>query len=514
MQYSSLDEIAPSRTLFHSFFDNAHTALVVVDENVDIVEANAAAQEILGLSTDADEGSGRLLDGFWQVSATAVMRMLETVRRDVPTTPVVARTAGDRLVEVDAFPIDAPEPLVGVIVTDRSSVDDAQRRLQDQEERFRSLFEWTPVAMREEDFSAVGVWLDMLRAGGVTDIEDHMRQHPADVVRAIMSIRTTRVNAAMVELLKAPSILAILRGFRHEELTPQVIDSFKTQFQVLWDGGSDYASDFVGVNFRNEPLECTVTWTVPRTSNGRDLSRVAVAILDLTRQRATERRLQRLVTDKDRFLASVSHELRTPLAAVLGLSEELASNWEHFDEKEVRELIGLVANQSADLSLIVEDLLVAANLETGKVSINPEAIDLKAVAGNALRDCGRSHASIDGLKIGGKVASAFADPVRVRQIVRNLVTNAVRYGGDEFSIEVGSGPRAFVRVVDNGDGIPLEQREAVFVPYFQASGPTKVLGSLGLGLAISRELARRMNGELTYAYRDGMSIFQLELPVV
>lgn len=505
--------MAPTGMLFHSFFDHAHTALVIVDEKVHIVEANAAAQELLGLSLELDDQPVGLLDCFWQVSATAVMRMLETVRREVPTTPVAARTAGDRLVEVDAFPIDAGESvLAGVIVTDRSSVDDAQRRLQDQEERYRSLFEWTPVALREEDFGAVGVWLDMLRAGGVIDLDDHMREHPADVIRAIMSIRTTRVNAAMVELLKAPSILAILRGFRQEELTPQVIDSFKAQFRVLWEGGSGYESDFVGLNFRDEPLECRVSWTVPRTSGGRDLSRVAVAILDLTKQRATERRLQRLVTDKDRFLASVSHELRTPLAAVLGLSEELAVNWEQFEKEEAKELIGLVADQSADLSLIVEDLLVAANLETGKVTITPEIIDLKAVADNALRDCARAHDAIDGLQIGGKVASAFADPVRVRQIVRNLVTNAVRYGGDELSIEVGSGPRAFVRVVDNGDGIPLEQRESVFVPYFQASGSTKVLGSLGLGLAISRELARRMNGELTYAYRDGMSVFQLELP--
>jgi signal transduction histidine kinase len=505
--------MAPAATLFHSFFDHAHTALVIIDEAVCIIEANAAARDMLDLPGETVAGEVGLLGCFWQVSATAVMRMLETVRREVPTAPVAARTAGDRLVEVDAFPIDgAASRLTGVIVTDRSSVDDARRRLQDQEERFRSLFEWTPVAMREEDFGAVGVWLDMLRAGGVLDLDDYMRRNPADVIRAIMSIRTTRVNAAMVELLKAPSVLAILRGFRQEELTPQVVESFKAQFQVLWDGGSDYASDFVGVNFRNEPLECRVSWTVPRTSNGRDLSRVAVAILDLTRQRATERRLQRLVTDKDRFLASVSHELRTPLAAVLGLSEELAANWESFDAAEARELIGLVANQSTDLSMIVEDLLVAANLETGKVSITPQIIDLKTIAGDAVRDCARSQAPIGALEVAGKMASAFADPVRVRQIVRNLLTNAVRYGGDELSIEVGSGPQAFLRVVDNGDGIPLEQREAVFVPYFQASGSTNVLGSLGLGLAISRELARRMNGELTYAYRDGLSVFQLDLP--
>jgi signal transduction histidine kinase len=69
-------------------------------------------------------------------------------------------------------------------------------------------------------------------------------------------------------------------------------------------------------------------------------------------------------------------------------------------------------------------------------------------------------------------------------------------------------------VSDNGVGVPLEHREAIFVPYFQATGTNRVLGSLGLGLAISRELARRMDGELSYSYEDGVSVFQLDLPAV
>ncbi len=503
---------SPDAALFLAFFEHAHTPLLIIDERSHVVEANAVAIDLLHL--DLDSGSPvDVLSGFWRVSATAVMRMLEAVRRQIPVTPVAARTSSDLLVEVDAFIIDGDGPsMLGVIVTDRSSVDDAQRRLKDQEERYRSLFEWAPVAMREEDFTAVGVWLDRLRAEGVSELTAYMDEHPADVERAIMSIRTSRVNAATVDMLKAPSVLAILRGFRQDELTPQVLHAFRDQFVTLWDGGTDHEADFVGVNFVGEPFECRLRWTVPRSNRGGDLSRVAVSLLDLTQLRATERRLERLVADKDRFIASVSHELRTPLAAVFGLSEELSTRWESFDEEELRELTGLVAAQSADLSLIVEDLLVAANLDAGRVSINPEVIELNSIAAIALSDCQRSNPDFESIAISGQLISASADPVRVRQIVRNLITNAVRYGGDEVSIEVGSADRPYVRVIDDGDGVALEHRETIFVPYFQAADGERILGSLGLGLAISRELTRRMDGELSYAYKDGRSIFQLDLP--
>jgi signal transduction histidine kinase len=78
-------------------------------------------------------------------------------------------------------------------------------------------------------------------------------------------------------------------------------------------------------------------------------------------------------------------------------------------------------------------------------------------------------------------------------------------------LRIGHDKRPFVEVVDNGDGVPLEYRESIFVPYFQASAGDKVLGSLGLGLAISRELAIRMGGDLSYAYCKGESVFRLEL---
>jgi len=312
-------------------------------------------------------------------------------------------------------------------------------------------------------------------------------------------------------LLQAPSVLAVLRGFRDDELTPQVLGAFMDQFVTLWEGRSEYEADFVGVNFLGQPFECKLRWIVPKGTGGRDLARVAVSLLDLTQVRETQRRLERLVADKDRFIASVSHELRTPLAAVFGLSEELSTNWERFDDAEVHELVGLVAAQSAELSSIVEDLLVAANLETGRVAIGSGVVALNTVVAEALADCHRSAPDMGHVEVSGPVVAVNADVVRVRQVIRNLITNAIRYGGDTISVRIGGGDHPYVEIIDDGEGVPLEHRESIFVPYYQASGGEPVLGSLGLGLSISRELARRMGGDLSYSYRDHTSVFRLDL---
>jgi signal transduction histidine kinase len=103
-------------------------------------------------------------------------------------------------------------------------------------------------------------------------------------------------------------------------------------------------------------------------------------------------------------------------------------------------------------------------------------------------------------------------PPRLRQILRNLVTNAHRYGGETASIAVRRlGSAAVIEVSDDGDGIPAELVERVFEPYETAHRATRVAGSVGLGLTVSRELARLMGGDLTYHRTGSGTTFRLTL---
>ncbi len=232
---------------------------------------------------------------------------------------------------------------------------------------------------------------------------------------------------------------------------------------------------------------------------------------DLTSVKEAERRLEESVRARDRFVATVSHELRTPLTAIVGLVDELVEGYHRFGDDERFEMLELVAGQAHEMAAIIEDLLVAARAETRGVVLSITDVDLAAEAAAVIRAL--PEADRRGVAATGS-AQAKGDPRRVRQIIRNLLTNALRYGGSEIAVRVGGGEQVgWVEVVDSGPGLPPEDRERIFEPYQRAGNAESKAGSVGLGLSVSRQLARLMGGDLTYRV-DGGSVFRLELPAV
>ncbi|MDP9495678.1 MAG: ATP-binding protein, partial [Actinomycetota bacterium] len=174
---------------------------------------------------------------------------------------------------------------------------------------------------------------------------------------------------------------------------------------------------------------------------------------ELAQVRVSE--LEALDHEKRDFLASISHELRTPLAAVLGFATELADSWDGFEPAEARSLVRLIASQSADISSIVDDLLTVTRLEAGTMSVFPTDVDvtkhLADMAESAGRDASRKIAWEGDITV-------WADPTRLTQIVRNLVTNAIRYGGNEIRVVVSrSASTGVIEVRDSGGPIPASR---------------------------------------------------------
>jgi signal transduction histidine kinase len=240
------------------------------------------------------------------------------------------------------------------------------------------------------------------------------------------------------------------------------------------------------------------------------LHTAAEMIASFWRRIDSARRLEELAHSKDEFIASISHELRTPLTAVVGLAETLVGPNSADLPEETREFMKIIAEQSAEMAAIVQDLLVVARTDIGRVSIRPETIDLVAETHTASR--GVRWESRTPPEITGR-ATALADPFRVRQVIRNLLTNAVRYGGQNVKISLAETEGwARVRVMDDGPGIPTDDRERIFRPYERAHHRLGQPASVGLGLTVSRQLAILMGGSLEYDVRDGWSTFELKLP--
>lgn len=236
---------------------------------------------------------------------------------------------------------------------------------------------------------------------------------------------------------------------------------------------------------------------------------VTVTGFDITEREEARRSLEKLVASKDQFVASISHELRTPLTAVLGFAEELRGSDSLTDEDRVH--IHFIADQSAEMAAIIEDLLVAARADLGIVTIVEQPVRIGDEASAVAVSLGpRLSRSVN---VEADDAQALADPVRVRQIVRNLITNADRYGDGRIEVRSGAADDyVFLEVRDQGPALSDHQRELVFVPYETAGSKDGRPSAIGLGLSVSRTLAQLMGGSLDYHHDGGWSVFRLELP--
>ena len=228
---------------------------------------------------------------------------------------------------------------------------------------------------------------------------------------------------------------------------------------------------------------------------------------------ALKERLEELVRSKDQFVASISHELRTPLTAVVGFATELQQNLDIFEHSDVEEFVGMIAGESSALSYIIEDLLVAARTDIGTLAINPERIDVEQAIAE-LTDPGPSSAQPTPIATIGAREYVWADPVRLRQVVRNLITNARRYGGDHIAVDIERrADFVAITVLDDGPGVPEDRKQAIFEAYELGRAQSTQPGSVGLGLTVSRQLARMMGGDLTFERRDEMTRFEFTVPV-
>lgn len=232
--------------------------------------------------------------------------------------------------------------------------------------------------------------------------------------------------------------------------------------------------------------------------------------LSALRAAAEKAHMEQMIRSKDQFVASVSHELRTPLTAVLGFTELLHSGALNGQQEEMADIMAMIAEQAQEVSSIVEDLMVSARSEIGTVSVVPVLVSVDAQVQTAADPL---VGEFDSLTLDVPAVDIWADPVRVRQVVRNLLTNARRYGGPTVEItSTVADDWVTVHVRDDGPGIPPDRQGEVFEPFQTSGSKDSRSAAVGLGLTVSRQLARLMGGDLTYEYGDGWSVFSLTLP--
>jgi signal transduction histidine kinase len=235
----------------------------------------------------------------------------------------------------------------------------------------------------------------------------------------------------------------------------------------------------------------------------------------LFRDLTDERRLEVMRRD---VVATVSHELRTPLASVHGAALTLRRQ-KVLSEQQREGLLTMLVDQSDRLAQLVEQILLAGQLDAGTLPTVSERFDLGALARDVLetsRTQAPAEVALD-LVVAPELPAAIGDAEKARQVLTNLIDNAIKYSPDGGTVELDldlDGDKMRVAVRDQGLGIPAGERERVFEKFYRLDPLLRRgIGGTGLGLYICRELVRRMQGTIWVESQEGVgSTFYVELP--
>jgi signal transduction histidine kinase len=242
---------------------------------------------------------------------------------------------------------------------------------------------------------------------------------------------------------------------------------------------------------------------------------IVYAFRSLTEERALDEL-------KGEFIATVSHELRTPLAAIYGSAKTLMRTDVQLDEPSKTSLLSVIAQESERLTRIAGDILLANKLDSGHFMLEQEGIDLRTLIQavvEEMRSCfaDRENISIE-LAPTNSLESIVGDADKLRQVLINLIDNAVKYSPDGGRVEVGIEPRdggIRITVQDEGIGISAGEQQRIFGKFYRVDPElARGVGGTGLGLYICRELVHRMEGRVSVDSREGKgSTFMVELPL-
>ena len=328
-----------------------------------------------------------------------------------------------------------------------------------------------------------------------------------------ISLRSARYRAQRQALLDATERQSKELQTQQEELRV-INEELEEQSRALRESQAHLEAQQAELEQTNSQLE---EHTQALQQQRDDLSRAQVALVE----KADE--LTRVNQYKSEFLANMSHELRTPLNSALILAKLLADNKDGNLTPEQVKYAATIYSSGNDLLVLINDILDLSRIEAGRMELQVEVVDvprtIESLKRTFLPVAAQKNLSFEAQIAPGAPASITSDGLRIQQILRNLLSNAFKFtqaGFVSLRVSAAPGDRVSFSVGDSGIGIAPDQHQIIFEAFRQANGTTnRSYGGTGLGLTISRELARRLGGDISVESTvDKGSTFTLTIPKV
>ena len=409
-------------------------------------------------------------------------------------------------------------------VTERMA---AERELRREQERLRHIFETAIVSLWEVDYTDMVAALDDIASNGVTDLRRYLAADRSLLEELIGMAKITRVNEAAVKLLGADSKTEVLEKIY--TITEQMDDKFLLDEVVaVYERHPTMNVEWPLRNLKGEELVLFSSVSFPQRTE--DYDRVIASVVDITElkqaelaMREAKERAEAATQAKTDFLSAMSHELRTPLNAILGYGQLLtmksASNTASGAGDPVGDASQHIVDAGTHLLSMIDDLLDMSTIESGKISLQPVALTPREAVDEVLPMVADMAAklNVEIRRAPFARGEISADPNRLRQVLVNLVSNAIKYNRPDGHVEVGCFRRGvqFLRlyVKDNGRGIPAAEQSEIFLQFSRAKHTAHEVAGTGIGLYHSKKLVEAMGGTIGFESEEGRgSTFFVEFP--
>ncbi|CAA9304838.1 MAG: hypothetical protein AVDCRST_MAG77-6277 [uncultured Chloroflexi bacterium] len=371
-----------------------------------------------------------------------------------------------------------------------------------------------------------GTLFDIAVAGRLSDGLGHLAEHDVDAVLLDLTLPDSGGLDTFLRLrAAAPDVpVVVMTGMADDAVAAQAV--------------SQGAQDYLVKGEAEAPLLVrSLRYAVARKHA--ELARAASIREHAAREQAEAqarenerllREAQAALRTREEFLSVAAHELKTPVTSLRGNAQLLLRRFERapaVDPERIRTALSTIEQQSGKLARLVAQLLDVSRLEGGMLSVAPEPTDLLALveeaAAVARNTTARHTIRVEALPAGTPV-TALVDPLRIEQVVLNLLDNAIKYSPDGGEILVQVGPadagKARFAVRDHGVGIPARHRAGIFQRYYQAhledgvaAASTSTMVGLGLGLYISNHIVAQHLGQIDVQHpEEGGTCFVVTLP--
>ncbi|MCP4433595.1 MAG: response regulator, partial [Gammaproteobacteria bacterium] len=414
------------------------------------------------------------------------------------------------------------------VVQDISDHSQAVIELTKSEQRFFSLFDQLPVGVLEEDYRPIKKVVDKLAYRGIENIREYLEEHPRVLKRMVSDTRITNVNQALIDLHEARSKEEFIRIELDIDdwWDAEWVEFYVGEIEALAGGSRLYEAERVDSKVDGSHFETRSITTIVKGHED-DWARVITIHEDITDRKKNELDLigakelaEKASQAKSEFLSSMSHELRTPLNAILGFSQ-LFSYDESLD-KQQRSNAGEINRAGKHLLVLTDEILDLSRIEAGEIEVPLESVSLLDVIHDAMawvENLAKKRNVI--IHIDDEVLTSInvnANSVRLKQVFLNLLTNAVKYnreGGSVFlELEYKDNSTVCIGIRDTGHGIGDDKLDELFQPFNRLGAEASGTEGTGIGLVITRQLVRLMQGNLEVNSVPGLgTTFWVELAI-